>query len=94
MSFQRDRMRIPAGPVVLDYARRLGLRRTFYRGTYVLVNKAIAVSILDCVQLRREDVNSGLTDPAGRYECRFLEPDTCWKPNAASSQSIAAAASR
>lgn len=75
MSFQRDRMRIPAVQEVLEYARRLGLHRTFYRGAYVMVNKAIALSIFDCLQLRHEDVNSALVDSADRYECRFLEPD-------------------
>jgi hypothetical protein len=68
-------MRIPAAGVVLEYARRLGLRRTFYRGAYVMANEVIALSIFDCLLLRLENVNTALIDPADRYECRFLEPN-------------------
>jgi hypothetical protein len=68
-------MRIPAVGEVLDYARRLGFRRTVYRGAYVMVNQAFPLTIFDCVQLRPEDVNTALVDSADRYECRFLEPD-------------------
>jgi hypothetical protein len=68
-------MRIPAAGEALEYARRLGFRRAFYRGAYVMVNQVFPLTIFDCLQLRPEDVNRALVDSADRYECRFLEPD-------------------
>jgi hypothetical protein len=40
-----------------------------------MVNKVIVLSLFDCLRLRLEDVNTALLDSAGRYECRFLEPN-------------------
>lgn len=66
-------MRIPAVGAILDYVRRLGWRRSFYRAAYVGANQLLAVSIFDCLRLVRDDVNLELTKGASRYECRFLE---------------------
>ncbi len=74
-SLQRDKMSIPPAGEILDYARRLGWRRTLLRGAYVMTNQLVAVSIYDCLQLRPEDVNAALVESAGAYECRFLAPD-------------------
>jgi hypothetical protein len=74
MKPRRDKMRIPPPGEALAYARRLGFRRAFYRGTYIVSNKAVALSIFDCLTLRREDVNLALIDSAGDYERRFLKP--------------------
>jgi hypothetical protein len=68
-------MRIPGPGEVFDYGRHLGIRRALSRGAYVSANKLMALSILECVQLRLEDVNTALIDAAGRYECRFLAAD-------------------
>lgn len=68
-------MLIPSAGEVADYARRLGIRRALSRGAYVAVNNVIALSILDCVRLGREDVDEALADPGREYDCRFLDPD-------------------
>lgn len=66
-------MRIPRPGEMIDYARRLGVRRALYRGAYVLVNQGIALSILDCLALRPANVQHRLLDEADRHERRFLE---------------------
>jgi hypothetical protein len=68
-------MLIPSAGEVIDYSRRLGARRALGRGAYVAANNVLALSILDCVRLGREDVDESFADPGAEYECRFLEPD-------------------
>ena len=71
----REKMLIPSAGEVMDYSRRLGARRALGRGAYVAANNVLAMSILDCVRLGREDVDESLADPGREYECRFLDPD-------------------
>lgn len=66
-------MKIPAAAVVLDYVRRLGWQRSLLRSAYVAANQLVTLSVFDCLQLVREDVNEALAAATGRYECRFLE---------------------
>ena len=75
MNVQRGNMRIPAARDVLSYLRLLGWRRSLLRGAYVGANQLVALSILDCFVLRREDINTALAKATDGYECRFLAPD-------------------
>ncbi len=70
----RDRMAVPPPRAVLDYARRLGVRRTLLRAAYVMTNQVLAVSVFDCVTLCPGDVDGAPIESAGRFACRFLEP--------------------
>ena len=74
-SLDQDGLIIPPGGEVLDYARRLGWRRTLLRSAYVMANQLFTVSIFACVRLRPEDVNRALAATDGGYERRFLAPD-------------------
>jgi|KBSSwiStaDraftv2_1062776.scaffolds.fasta_scaffold04060_7 hypothetical protein len=71
---ERSAMSIPGSTEILGYAHRLGWSRTLARGLYVAANQLATVSILDCFHLRREDINTALTNAGGQYECRFLAP--------------------
>jgi hypothetical protein len=53
----------------------LGLRRSALRGAYVAVNKLVALSIFDCVELRPEQANRAALAGACGYDCGFLEPE-------------------
>jgi hypothetical protein len=68
-------MAIPPAAEIVDYARRLGVRRAVLRGAYVLANRTIALSIFDCVRLAPEHVNAALAESDDGVESRFLEPD-------------------
>jgi hypothetical protein len=68
-------MQVPGGSEIVEYARRLGWRRAFFRGVYVAANQPMTLSIFDCFQLRRENIPPELTRVNGDYECRFLAPD-------------------
>jgi hypothetical protein len=72
---RRDKMKIPRVREVLEYAKHLGPRRALARGTYVMANQVIALTIFDCMYLRPEHVNRSLVEPGGSYSGRFLEPE-------------------
>ena len=72
---RQDSMQIPGGSEILDYARRVGWRRAFFRGSYVAANQAVTLSVFDCFQLRPADIPLALTRADGDYECRFLAQD-------------------
>jgi hypothetical protein len=71
-NLQPDKMVVPGSAEILNYARRLGWQRTFFRGAYVAANQVVRLSILDCFRLRRGDINTELAKAVGGYECRFL----------------------
>jgi hypothetical protein len=72
---RQARMKVPGLREILDYARWLGWRRTFFRGAYVATNQLVTLSIFDCFRLRREDIITELSKTDAGYECRFLAPD-------------------
>jgi hypothetical protein len=65
---------IPSPQTVLDYIRRLGVRRSLVRGAYVAVNQLVSLSVFDCIRMGPENINKALTEIPNGYECRFLKP--------------------
>jgi len=72
---QRLVPRVPTPAQAREYVRWLGLRRALYRSAYVVANRPLALTVLDCLEMRREDVNQDLVRAAGDYERRFLAPE-------------------
>jgi hypothetical protein len=65
---------VPSPAQAWAFARRLGLRQALFRSGYVLVNRPFALSVLDCLEIRREDLSETLIRAAADHERRFLEP--------------------
>jgi hypothetical protein len=71
---QRLAPRVPRPTQAREYVRWLGLRRALYRSAYVVANRVVALSVLDCLELRLDDLSSTLVEAAEGYERGFLEP--------------------